>query len=631
MNERVLSSEAELTALALARAIIPGTSEMAGADAETVKRALYFLRRVAPGSEGAFHAVHQTLDLLARVMAGGPIRDLPPHELACLVASFSETRLTANLLHIVSSVYKIVHFDRTDVPGALRSPLEPIVSGRPERWERNAHRASDLSEDIECDVVVVGTGAGGAVVGHKLASLGHAVVFVEEGPLFKRGDFPGHLVGSFTRLYRTTLTAGNASLLIPRGRLVGGSTAVNGGSTFRPPRFVTQRWNMDLGSNEFSYDNLQKYFSEVEAFLGVAPADDKAAGPFHQIFRAGCQRLGWHSALMLRNAPGCRGEGFCDNGCRSGARRSMDVSYIPSALEKGALLLTDFKVNDILFTRGRARGVVGTARSLDGVERRVRVRARAVVLACGALATPLLLMKTPLSGSSRHLGKHLTIHPSAASLGLFDVPIDAANYIPQAEFSSQFVHEGLLLVSAQPDDHLIPAMLPLYGRELMETVRERRYIGGLGFLGTDQGEGSIRLLPGGRPLVSYRLNRKDVALMKRGHALLARLLFASGARAVYPSLLRSRPVFSKDALNAFEESRLRTDQLILTAFHPLGTCRMSPTEQGGVVDLDHQVYGAKGLFIADGSVVRGPLGVNPQLSIMAWSLRAAEKIAAQLP
>lgn len=131
--------------------------------------------------------------------------------------------------------------------------------------------------------------------------------------------------------------------------------------------------------------------------------------------------------------------------------------------------------------------------------------------------------------------------------------------------------------------------------------------------------------------MSYRLTRKDVALMKRGHELLGRLFLASGARAIYPGLLRCPPIFSKSDLQAFEQSSLRTDQLILTAFHPLGTCRMSPTAGGGVVDLNHQVFGVKGLFVADGSVVRGPLGVNPQLSIMAWSLRAAEKIAAQLP
>lgn len=127
------------------------------------------------------------------------------------------------------------------------------------------------------------------------------------------------------------------------------------------------------------------------------------------------------------------------------------------------------------------------------------MRARVVVLACGALATPLLLMKNHLLRRNRHLGKHLTVHPSGASLGVFDAPVDASNYIPQAEFSSEFVHEGLLLVSAQPNDPLVPKMLPLYGRKLMQAVAERRYVGGLGFLGADQGTGSVRLLPGGRP------------------------------------------------------------------------------------------------------------------------------------
>src|SRR5690606_28105684 len=129
----------------------------AGADAESVRRAVHFLDQVAPGSAKAFQVAHFCLDLLARGVAGRRIKDLPPDRLDALIASFAETRLTASLLHAVSSVYKIAHFDRTDIHGALRTPVEMIAAGPPERWEQNARHAYDVSEDIECDVVVVGT------------------------------------------------------------------------------------------------------------------------------------------------------------------------------------------------------------------------------------------------------------------------------------------------------------------------------------------------------------------------------------------------------------------------------------------------------------------------------------------
>jgi choline dehydrogenase-like flavoprotein len=69
---------------------------------------------------------------------------------------------------------------------------------------------------------------------------------------------------------------------------------------------------------------------------------------------------------------------------------------------------------------------------------------------------------------------------------------------------------------------------------------------------------------------------------------------------------------------------------LLTAFHPLGTCRMATSAARGVVSPDHEVFGLPGLYIADGSVVPSSVGVNPQVTIMAMATRAADHIAARL-
>lgn len=612
--------------LAFARALLPDCTEVGGADQYTVHYAEELLASLAPSLRKPWIAAQRTLSYLAFAQTGRRLESMSSAQLESCVTKWSASASLGGLIHALGAVYKIAHFDRMDLRGGLRSPLAEIRNEARARWQHNVFSAESLEEELECDVVVVGTGAGGAVVGRELVAKGYAVVFAEEGDLKGRADFPGSLLGALSQLYDTNLTWGSVPMLIPRGRLVGGSTAVNGGSTFRPPRWVTQRWAMEFGSADFSMEGLLPYFEQVEQRLQVGPPSERAAGPFHELFKTGCERLGWQHELVRRNAPGCTGEGFCDSGCRSGSRRSTDVSYIPSALDQGGVLVTGLKVEEVLTQGGRACGVRGTARGEDGEAKPVRIRARAVVLAAGAFATPQLLLKQGLSNRSGQVGRNLTVHPSGASMGLYDTKIDGGSYIPQAEYTSQFLHEGLLLLSAQPDDTTFPSILPFVGEEFMRAVQQRKHIAGLGFLAADARPGRMRLNAQGRPVVSYQLKKCDVPRLKRAQALLAELFLESGAKEVYPHLTLPMTLKSQKDLRAFREMSLRPSQFVLAAFHPLGTCRMSPDAKRGVVNAHHESHEVSRLFVVDGSVVSGPIGVNPQLTIMALAARAAEKI-----
>lgn len=570
------------------------------------------------------------MSVLARLQTGSSLHQLDGTRATALVEEWTRLPLLAVVVHALATVHKLAHFDREDIRGNLRQPLPSTGSLDSPRWMRNVLAAHDIDEDLECDAVVVGTGAGGAVVGRQLASQGKAVVFVEEGRFRRRDDFPGSLVGALTELYETVLTVGNSPMLIPRGRLVGGSTAVNGGTSFRVPEWVAQRWAREFGSRDFGFDELLPHYEAVERFLQVERPTARAVGPFHHRFEDGCRKLGWHHDLVNRNAPGCRGEGFCDTGCRSGARRSTDVSYIPDALERGAVLLTGLSVDEISIEGGRAVGVQGWTWTENGQQRRCRVRARSVILATGALVTPLLLQRNRIGVSSGQLGRNLTVHPSGANLGLYEEQLEVAKYIPQADYSAQFLHEGLLLLTAHPDEHVLPTVLSQMGAPLMRSIRDRHRIAGLGFLASDRSTGRIRVGPGGRGIVTYRVSLDDVRRFHRAQVLLSELSLACGAREVYPGLRRPLTIRGKRELADFRAMKLRASDFALTAFHPLGTCRMSPSPTRGIVDLNHQTFDLARLFVVDGSVVSGPLGVNPQLTIMALSHRAAEKIGHSL-
>src|SRR5690349_9448599 len=117
------------------------------------------------------------------------------------------------------------------------------------------------------DVVVVGTGAGGALVGALLAEQGHDVLFVEEGSYFGTPSFNPYVTESVPRLYRdasATVIAGLPPIPYIEGRCVGGSTTINGGMTWRAPGKVIDIWHKKSGLSELTEKALEPYFEAVE-------------------------------------------------------------------------------------------------------------------------------------------------------------------------------------------------------------------------------------------------------------------------------------------------------------------------------------------------------------------------------
>lgn len=640
LPDRGTPSQTDPASVAVARAVIPSTPRLEGASERTVEHTERFISHMLPEALGPWRAANRIIDEAARLRTGRPLHDLPPRQAEELMSRWATHPVLGQLIGGVSSIYKVTHFDLPDTRGSLRGALRTVQNVERARWESQILRAEDYDDDepIECDVVVVGTGAGGAVAGRHLADQGHAVVFVEEGEHVRRNEFPGNFRSTMEQVYRHALSVGNAAMPVPQGRLVGGSTAVNTGTSFRAPRWVMDRWCEELGSDKFSADALSPYFDRVENILQVEPADTRYAGPLYDIFRRGAENLGWHSDTIRRNAPGCQGDGMCDNGCPTDARRSTLVAYLPGALERGNIVLSGLKADRVLIEGGRAVGIEGVALDTNkcpvldssGREKRLRIRATAVVLAGGAMATPQLLLQQGLANSSGQVGRNLTLHPSGPCLGLFDEIVDADKYIPQTAYSHEFLNEGLMLLSAHAEAHMMPATTGLIGQRLMRVFEQSRHLAGTGFLLCDETRGRVRLDHRGRAVMIYNLSRQEVAKIQRAHALLAELLLSAGAREVYPGISPSVTLFDRKGVERFSRMKLGAGNFLLTSYHPLGTSKMSPDPRRGVVDTDHAVHDVPGMFIVDGSTVSGPLGVNPQLTVMALATRAAEKIGRRL-
>lgn len=623
------------TLLAIAEAAIPAGRFIPGAGEATVAKVERFLAGLPSPVATGIHALVCAIDATAWLRHRRSFAALSGDLRLAVLESFRTGDVVRRLmLRALVSPLKIAHFDDPALYkqlGCVYDQERIRAEAKPAYMRDRVHAGDTLGGDtaLECDVVVVGTGAGGAVVGRELAEAGLAVVFVEEGRYFERGDFTGRAVDMQQKLYRRgggTFSLGNVGIPIPLGQTVGGTTTVNSGTCYRTPVRVLHEWHRDLGLTELGPDQLGPYFDRVERVLGVEHAKAALLGGNGRVIARGCDALGFtrHGPLK-RNAPACDGQGVCVFGCPTDAKRSTNVSYIPLALRAGAELFSNAKMTRILVERGTAVGVV--AKTADGST--LTVRARSVVIACGSIMTPIVLGQQGLANRSGQLGKNLSIHPACGVLAEFEEQILGWKGIPQGYGIEELHEEGILFEGAMLPLEMSLTVTNLIGPELVRLAESFDHVASFGFLVEDHSRGSVTSMMG-QPVIRYSLDDHDVAHIKRGVDVLAQVFFAAGAHRIHTPIAGFDVLESADDLAKLRRATVHARDLDVSAYHPLGTARMGIDPSRSVVDQDHQCHDTQGLYVVDGASVPSSLGVNPQVTIMAMATRAAEKIAASL-
>ncbi|MEJ7602378.1 MAG: GMC family oxidoreductase [Kofleriaceae bacterium] len=628
-----ISNRQHDTLVAVAEAALPAGKFLPAATEATAYKVEQFAQTLPGPLQRGLGGLLRGLDAQAWLSERKPFARVTPAKRLALLERWRMGDPVRRLaLRALVSPLKIAHFDDPALYqrlGCVYEAEKTKPEAKPAYLRDRVHADTDGDLAVECDVVVIGTGAGGAVVGRELAEAGLAVVFVEEGNYYDRTQFTGRAFQMQQRLYRRgggTFSIGNCAIPIPLGQSVGGSTTVNSGTCYRTPDRVLAGWAKDYGLGELSPDKMGGYFDRVEAVLGVEPARKELLGGNARVIARGCRALGFtrHGPLR-RNAPACDGQGVCCFGCPTDAKRSTNVSYMPLALRAGAELFTGARVTRIIIDGGRARGVV--AHTPEG--HAITIRGRAVVVACGAIMTPILLEAQRLGASSGQLGKNLSIHPAAGSLAEFDEQIMSWSGIPQGYSIEDLHEEGILYEGCSVPLEMTMGMTQMIGPELVRLAEGFDHVASFGFMVEDTSRGSVRSVLG-QPMIRYWLTEQDVSHIKRGVDVLAQVFFAAGARRVHTGINGFDVLSSPDDLVALRRATIRPWDFDLSAYHPLGTARMGSDPASSVVGADHQVHDTPGLYVVDGAAVPSAIGVNPQITIMALATRAAEQIATAL-
>jgi choline dehydrogenase-like flavoprotein len=486
---------------------------------------------------------------------------------------------------------------------------------------------------LDADVVVVGSGAGGAVVASQLSRAGHSVVVVEEGDWVRPEEYSRLTPGAMLR--RTWREAGMSAALgvgntpfisVLQGKCVGGSSVLTGGVCFRIPDEVLHQWSHDLGLRSMTPEGVDGSFAEVERVVHVETVPDHMRSTSTNLFVQGAAKMGIPMKSMRRNTSGCRGVSRCNFGCPHGAKLSVDVSFLPDACAHGTTIVSDALVERVDVTGGVARGVRGHLRTADGEKGApFEVRAKLVVIACGSLHTPLLLRASGLD--SPHLGRHLTLHPGFRVGAIFDQRVEGWDGSLQSVYSDHFQSDGITLVSVFPPPSVLAAAFPGVGMHHRRHVHKMPNLAVFGGMIHDEGGGRVMRWLGREPLLTYRMAKQDAPRLLKGIEIVTRMGFAAGAKEIAMPIFGIDTLKSERELEDFVANPPKMGRVECTAYHPLGSAKMSIDPRVGVVRESGETWQVANLYVADGSVLPTSIGVNSQLPIMGVAHKIARGIA----
>ncbi len=468
-------------------------------------------------------------------------------------------------------------------------------------------------QQMRCQILVIGSGPGGAVTADELARRGHDVLLAEQGPDTRMSVVPPYSSAEMDLRYRNaglTPFFGRGRVTLAEARCLGGGSEVNSGFFHRTPPEILAQWREQSGINDLTEDALSGYFDDIARSLQVTELQETEDRVSLRL-KLGSDRLGWVSQQIPRWVSSHR-----DAAGRWHSRRNgMSATFLASAMAAGCRVVAGLEIVSLSLEGDRAVAAHGFL--LDGYRRgdRATIRFDHVFVCAGATATPLLLRR---SGLRRNIGNSLMVHPMVRAIAHFDDETSEPDFGVPVRQVMEFKPHLTLGCSVSTTPHL---SLWMTGQnpELLQQQAKRLAV--FYALVTSSTLGTVRSLPRlPEPVVRYHLQKSDYASLARGLRLLVQLLFAAGARRLYLPL-RSCPVLDRAEQLDAHLAHFAKEAPEVTAIHAFGSVPMAADAQRGAVDANGLVFDTTNVYVNDASMLPGYTGVNPQGTIMAMAKR----------
>jgi choline dehydrogenase-like flavoprotein len=501
------------------------------------------------------------------------------------------------------------------------------------------------------DVVIIGSGAAGALIAENMLKAGRRVLLLEKGKHVDTETFNEDEVDMIGKLYGDNALQVSSALnfTILQGSCVGGTTVSNNAVSFKTPEPVLKQWNDEYGAeiDTTAYDQAQ---DAVIARMKIKPVDATASTrPAHEIVNPVSHRLqagidavlgerGYDYGIVQANMDDCLGCGYCNTGCKYGRKLSMLDTVLPQAQEQYGDQLRI--VSEAHATGLRADGdriAEIQVKLSDGKTMTIR-NPKTVIVSGGAVASSWLLKRSGI-GANLPIGRRLCFNMGSPLHARFPEPINAYDGL-QISHYLQIPNEPGFIFETWFNPPVAEALvMPGWLDKHFENMLTYNRIAAMGVVvGTDARKDTyIRkaaLFPSTAEVV-YTPSKADLDRLVDAMITMGKVLLASGAEAVFASTRRyhsyiayqeNEPVGRAQSVYRSEEELVRflrklvqdDSDILLSTAHPQGGNPL-----GKVLDEHFRVRGYRNLYVCDASVFPTSVTVNPQLTVMALAQYAS--------
>ncbi len=499
---------------------------------------------------------------------------------------------------------------------------------------QGTHHAGDVRD--RADVVVIGTGAGGATLADYLSERGWDVVMLDKGGFFRARDFTQRehdAMVAFNGRRGLDSTVDNAYFL-NYAECVGGSTVHYWGDSFRTPADRLERWRA-LGIDWMTPEDLAPHFDAIEEALGIHICEERLFNENNRLVRQGCEALGFAADAVPTARVDCIGCGWTQYGCAYNRKSSQLITTVPRISKRGGRIYSDARAERLILDGGRARGVTGSLldRDTDEPRARFRVDADLVVVAGGAIGSADFLLRNLDDGV---VGRRMYMNPHYFVYGDYGREIDNITGIPCAyevhEFrelrtdaDGRYVRGGYTMLCNHQSPGVTAATLSDVGAAHRERMGRYRHLGSLMSVIDESNPGRIWLDDDGNRRAWHRVRgidvHKAIGFLKNA----ARILLAAGAREVWIPDVWGTVV--RDETEVERNIGIRSvmpNAQFAAGSHFLGTAPLGSDPEDSFADQHGEAHRVPGLYIADGAAVPTSVSKDPSLTIMAVARHIAQ-------
>jgi len=490
------------------------------------------------------------------------------------------------------------------------------------------------------DVVIIGSGAGGGTVADVLSREDPSadLLVLEGGPLWTHDQY-NERERDMARLYfsRGAVFSKQLNVGVAAASAVGGSTVVYTGVSFRPPDAIVQTWRERYGLDFLTPGYVDTTLDAIEDDINVHTLGRDWDNDNNRLFKEGCDALGIPAKRLRLNLRGCEELGFCNLGCRVGAKQGTLEVQLPRAKGRGVEIVHNAWVERI----GRHHAEFTVREPPPKTEPNVvpegehRVAADRIVVACGALHTPALLQRSAdlLGLENPNVGRYVTLHPAYNVNGIYPEPITNDRGFPKTWYVDAYSEsEGYYLETSFYFPGVTAKNQPGFGAEHERFMRKYEQMMSMLILAHDPAEPHNRItIDGdGNPVLDYTVAPEVKRSLLKALRRAARIFFAAGCTETKlpgstPSTLSRED--EPDLGQLVTADALSFQQSPLSSAHPQGGARMGADPSESVVAPDGRLHGIDSVFVADASLFPTSSHVNPYETVMLLATHVAEEVA----